>query len=357
MSLDTFSSKLKNFSKTISEKIKNSNRIILFQHKHPDLDSLGSNIGFLNYIFHFKPSAEVFILSTDEPSKNIFQKVKQTFPEHFIIQDPSTFDFQKDDLLFFIDFADISRASKIADIELPSNLEVCVIDHHVVESKYKTCYIEPSNQSASSIIYELIKSENIEFKKEYFEFIIMGILGDSGFLRYRDQKFLQTLETIKEFCENFGTTSYYQIIEFLETNRPIEEYNLQKIYLNNLVLEKNYAYTSITNEERARAGVSHEFSETTNGAVLIRNIEGTKFVFAVTEDLKIKGKYNLSFRSCSGSDFLVRELAVKLGGGGHPAAAGAFVLTDNLENAISKVKAAIHEFDGFWNKNISRKRV
>lgn len=343
----SFSTRLKEFSSKISEKIKASNRIILFQHKHPDLDSLGSNIGFLNYIFHYKPNAEVFIVSTDEPSKNIYQKVKSTFPEHFIIQDPSTFDFRKDDLLFFIDFAEISRASRIAEMELPSYLEVVIIDHHIVEPKYKLSYIEPSNQSASSIVYELLKLEGIKLEKEYFEFIIMGILGDSGFLRYKDQKFTQTLDTIKEYCELFGVENYYKIIEYLETNRPIEEYNLQKIYLNNLVIDKNFAYTSITNEERSRVGVSHEFSETTNGAVLIRNIEGTKFVFSVTEDLKIKNKYNLSFRSCAGSDFIVRDLAVKLGGGGHPAAAGAFVLTDSLEGAILKVKAAIHEFDGF----------
>lgn len=344
---EKFSSKLIDFSKNISNKIKNSKRIILFQHKHPDLDSLGSNIGFLNYIFHFKEDAEVFIISTDEPSKNIFEKVKKVVPEHFLIVDPSTFDFRADDLLFFIDFAEISRASRFAEIELSLNLDICVIDHHVVEPKYKNSYIEPQNQSASSIIYELIKLENIEFKKDYFEFIIMGILGDSGFLRYKDQKFTQTLNLIKEYCEKFGIDEYYKIIEYLETNRPLEEYNLQKVYLNNLVIENNYAYTSITSEERSRVGVSHEFSETTNGAVLIRNIEGTKFVFAVTEDLKIKNKYNLSFRSCSGSKFIVRDLAVKLGGGGHPAAAGAFVLADSIEEAILKVKAAIHEFDGF----------
>ena len=347
MNEDFFSERLKSFSKVIQEKIKSSNRIILFQHKHPDLDSLGSNIGFLNYIFHFKNNAEVYIVSTDEPSRNIFNKVKATFPEHFIVQDPSTFDYQKDDLLFFIDFADISRATKISEMQLPEHLDICVIDHHIVESKYKNSYIEPKNQSASSIIYELIKSEKIEFKKEYFEFIIMGILGDSGFLRYRDQKFSQTLSVINEFCKLFGIDSYYNIIEYLETNRPIEEYNLQKIYLNNLVIENGFAYTTITNQERKDAGVSHEFSETTNGAVLIRNIEGTKFVFSVTQDLSIPNKYNLSFRTCSGSNFIVRDLAAKLNGGGHPVAAGAWVLADSIEIAIQKVKTAIHEFDGF----------
>ena len=104
--------KLFNFSSKLKEKITRSNRVILFLHKSPDLDSIGSNVGILNYIFHFNPNAEVLILSTDEPSRNMYEKLKTIVPEHFLISDPSKFDFKNDDVLIFIDFADISRASK-----------------------------------------------------------------------------------------------------------------------------------------------------------------------------------------------------------------------------------------------------
>lgn len=341
------SDRLEIFSNKLKEKISNSKRVILFQHKHPDLDSLGSNIGFINYIKNFNNQAEVFILSTDEPSKNMFERVKKIIPEHFIIIDPSKFDFQNDDVLVFIDFASISRASKFPEFEIRNSNNVFVIDHHLVTSAYENSYIESSNQSASSIVYELLNLENIEIEKTNYEFIIMGILGDSGFLRYRDNKFTQTLGIINKFINKFGVESYYEIIENLEQNRPLEEYNLQKVYLNNLVYKENYAYTFITNELRREAGVSHDFSETTNGAVLIRNIENTKFVFSITQDLHFEDRFNLSFRTCSGSKFVVRELAEKLGGGGHAFAAGAQIKASDINSAINFVTSAINEFNGF----------
>lgn len=336
--------KLEIFSHKLKEKISQAKRVILFQHKNPDLDSLGSNIGFLNYIYHFNPQAEAFILSTDEPSKNMFERVKKIIPEHFIIIDPSQFDFQNDDVIVFIDFAEISRATKFGEFEIRNSQNVFVLDHHLVTPKYENSYIEPNNQSASSLVYELLALEGIEIQKTNYEFIIIGILGDSGFLRYRDNKFTQTLGIINRFINQFGTSSYYEIIESLEQNRPLEEYNLQKIYLNNFVYRDKFAYTSITNEERAQAGVSHAFSETTNGAVLIRNLEKTKLVFAVTQDLDFEDKYNISFRTCAGSTFSVRDLAQKLGGGGHAFAAGAQVKATSMDSAINLVISAINEF-------------
>lgn len=346
--------KLSLFSKKLKEKISNSKRVILFQHKHPDLDSIGSNIGFINYIKHFNPNAEVYILSADEPSRNMFERIKKVIPEHFIVIDPSKFDYLNDDVLVFIDFADISRASRFPEFEIRNTGNVFVMDHHVVIPKYENAYIETSNQSASSIVYEILDLENIEIEKINYEFIIMGILGDSGFLRYRDNKFTQTLGIINKFITKYNSSSYYELIESLEQNRPLEEYNLQKVYLNNLVYKNNYAYTSITSEEREKAGVSHDFSETTNGAVLIRNIENTKFVFSVTQDLNFSDKFNLSFRTCSGSNFIVRDLAEKLGGGGHAFAAGAQIQASNMESAISLITSAINEFNSLWNKCFSR---
>jgi phosphoesterase RecJ-like protein len=341
----TQNSKIQNFSQKLKEKIIATERVILFQHKSPDLDSLGSNIGFINYIKHFKPNAEIFILSTDEPSRNMYEKVKSIIPEHFIILDPSKFDYKNSDLLVFIDFAEISRATKFPEFQINSSKNVFVIDHHIVNPIYENSYVEPSNQSASSIIYELLTLEGIEIQKTNYEFIIMGILGDSGFLRYRDNKFTQTLGIISKFITKFGNESYYEIIESLEQNRPLEEYNLQKVYLNNLVFRDDFAYTSITNQQRAEAGVSHSFSETTNGAVLIRNIEKTKFVFSITQDQFFEDRFNLSFRTCSGSKFVVRELAEKLGGGGHAFAAGAQVKASNIETVVNLVVSAINELN------------
>ena len=103
----------------------------------------------------------------------------------------------------------------------------------------------------------------------------------------------------------------------------------------------------MTSNERGESGVSHTFSETTNGANLIRNIEKTKFVFSVTQDLLNPNLFNISFRSCAGWNFPVRDMAIKLGGGGHLLAAVAQIESENISTAINLVLTCIHELNGF----------
>jgi phosphoesterase RecJ-like protein len=339
---------LPEFVKNLAEHTSKSSRIIQFFHKSPDLDSIGSNLGFLNFIQKYNPDGEFIILSKDEPSANIFIQLKNILGKKLQILDPSEFDYRVGDLLIFIDFPEFSRTNNNKSYQLPEYVQIAVIDHHVsnLESKGLN-YIDTSNLSASSIVYEILKFSNIEIKKENFEFIIIGMLGDSGFFRHKDHKFVQSLQIIQDYCKTFGNEEYFKIIDNLESNKPLEEYNLQKIYLNNLVYKNEFAYTSMTSDERGESGVSHTFSETTNGASLIRNIEKTKFVFSVTQDLENPTLFNISFRSCAGWNFPVRDMAIKLGGGGHLMAAGAQIESENINSAISLVLSCIHELNGF----------
>lgn len=341
-------SNLPEFTKDLTNLIKNSQRIILFLHLSPDLDSIGSNFGFLNFIINSKSDIKIKILSKDEPSANIFAKIRDLTGDILEIIDPQLFKYEAGDLAIFIDFPEIQRTTNNKEFRLPDFVETAIIDHHVFEIEPQNLnYINTKNLSAASIVYEINSQANIVLKKESFEFILMGILGDSGFLKHRDQKFVQSLAVIQKYCEEFGNENYFKIIDFLESHKPLEEYNLQKIYLNNLIYKENFAYTSMTNNDREAAGVSHTFSETTNGASLIRNIGNSKFVFSVTQDLDDPSLYRASFRSCLGENFQVRDMAVKLGGGGHLLAAGAQFKSENIESAINLVLQTVHELNGF----------
>ena len=339
---------LPEFVTNLAEQTSKASRVIQFFHKSPDLDSIGSNLGFINFIEKYNPKAELKILTKDEPSANIYLKIKEILGNKLQVVDPAEFDYRVGDLLIFIDFPEFSRTTNNKEFKLPDFVSVAVVDHHMsnLESKGLN-YVDTSNLSASSIVYEILKSANIEIKKGNFEFIIIGMLGDSGFFKHKDHKFIQSLQIIQDYCSIFGNEEYFKIIDNLESHKPLEEYNLQKIYLNNLVYKNDFAYTSMTSNEREESGVSHTFSETTNGANLIRNIEKTKFVFSVTQDLLNPNLFNISFRSCAGWNFPVRDMAIKLGGGGHLLAAGAQVESENISTAINLVLTCIHELNGF----------
>jgi phosphoesterase RecJ-like protein len=347
---------LPEFNLKLQEKIQKAKRIILFLHKSPDPDSIGSNFGFLRYIKEYNPNSEIVILSVDDLSinlKNIIERYSSTLITKI---EPANFDFQSGDLSVFIDFAEIHRASRVEGTKLPDFVDLAIIDHHVIpEINSILNFIETQNISASTIVYKLLLEANIKIDKETYIFLILGILGDSGFLRYRDSNFIQSLDIIKKFCETFGTENYFELIAQIEKNMPVEEFLLEGIYLNNLVYdEKNkFAYTSMTLQERQDKEVSLTYSEFINGATVIRNIGEALFSCSITEDKKEKNKFNISLRSSSGSNFVVRDIAVKLGGGGHVSASGAQIEAGSMQEAIERVKSAIHELNELRTTSIS----
>ena len=69
MTVNTDPNPVKNRVETISkfvepfnEKVEKAQRIILFLHKSPDLDSAGANFGISNYLKTFNSKAEIIIL-------------------------------------------------------------------------------------------------------------------------------------------------------------------------------------------------------------------------------------------------------------------------------------------------------
>jgi phosphoesterase RecJ-like protein len=356
MTVNTDPNPVKNRVETISEflepfneKVEKAQRIILFLHKSPDLDSAGANFGISNYLKTFNSNAEIIILSSDKPSQNLLHQINRDLQEKFEIIDPSLFEYKEGDLAISIDFSDFSRCTRNNEYKLPTFVDQAILDHHVIpEFDDKLNFISTDFMSSSTMVYNLYKEKGIKIPQREFDFLVLGLLGDSGFLRFRDRNFLMSLELVASYVKNYGEKGYFDTIENLESNKAIEEFILSGIYLNNLKYEKgaDYAYTTLTMDERREKGIADDFAEITNGAMHIRNIEKTKFTFSVVQDKKEANKYNLSFRTCAGSDFVVREIAQKLGGGGHPKAAGGQIEATNIQEAIEKVKAAINELNG-----------
>jgi len=343
------------FREVFNEKVKKAKRAIMFTHKSPDMDSVGSNFGLVEYLKTLNPDLEIKIISADSLSKNISEFTNRSDTQ-ITFMDPSTFGYLPGDLAISIDFADFTRTTRNLDFKLPVFVDQAIMDHHVVPAiNDKPNFISKDNISSSTIVYKLYKDAQIELPKESFEFLILGILGDSGLLRFKDKNFLDSLDIIKDYCERFGSDGYFQIIEAIEANKPSEELSLQQIFLKNYQFDKNgkFMFTTITLQERADAGIAADYADITNGAMLIRNYEGALFTFCISEDKYEENKFNISFRSCTGSNFEVRSIAEKLGGGGHPAAAGVQISAENIEDAIGKVRTAIHELNELRASNLS----
>jgi len=334
---------LQDFSIKLTTEIKNSKRILMFFHENPDLDSVGSNYSLHDFCQKLNPNTNIEIFTTDKPNLNLEELVSRFSNKKYKISDPSNIEYFEGDFILMVDYSEAKRISKKEGFNFPNFVKIASLDHHRVKPSHELYYLNYDNQSACSIVYELFKINNFEISENTYRFLVMGIIGDSGYFRHKDTKFTQTIDCIKEMVTTYGSESYYDLISSLEKNQPVEEFYLKKVYLNNLIFNENFAYTSITNEDREKNNIPLDYSAISGASNFIKNIGNTKFVFAVSQDNLDKNLYNLSFRSCSGSGFIVRHIAEKLGGGGHNEASGAQVKCENIDEAIKLVKSAINE--------------
>jgi len=331
------------FSNKLNKEILNSKRILMFFHENPDLDSVGSNYSLYDYCLRVNPSANVEIYSVDNPNLNLRELISTYSNKNYQILDPSKIDYLEGDLILMVDYSEIKRTTKNPDFVLPNFVKIASLDHHIVKPSHELFYLNYDNQSACSIVYELFKLNNFEISENTFRFIVMGIIGDSGYFRHKDTKFTQTIDCIKEMVTKFGPESYYELINNLEKSQPVEEFYIKKVFLKNLVFKENYAYTSISNKEREENNIPTDYTAINGGSNFIKNIGNTKFVFSVSQDTLKDNLYNISFRSCSGTGFFVRPIAEKLGGGGHNEASGAQIICESIDQAINLVLSAIDE--------------
>jgi phosphoesterase RecJ-like protein len=93
-------------------------------------------------------------------------------------------------------------------------------------------------------------------------------------------------------------------------------------------------HTHVLKEDFADTGA--EPSDTEDAINLTLAVEGTKVAVIMVE--QIRGGFKLSFRSRCGVD--CSEVAQNFGGGGHRAAAGAF-MEGNLQEVQTKVLAVV----------------
>ncbi|MFM7677472.1 MAG: DHH family phosphoesterase [Roseiflexaceae bacterium] len=314
-------------------------RIWLCLHTSPDLDAVGSNMAMAAWIRHVHPTCVVTIIGADRPSDNILQVLTAYDAHLYHHRDPADVDYRPGDAVVLVDVAAVGRCSVQRDLQLPATVPWAVVDHHQVVAATPLTHIDVSFQSAAALVYQLMQQAAVPFSQSLFAGVVMGVLGDSGFFRFRDTHLIATLTIVQDFVRAHGIDAYYQLVDTLERNRPINDFVIQGLYLATLCVKSQYAYTTLTRAQKRAAGLQDADMHGQNGASLIRNIGSTQFVFAVTE--REPGSYSVSFRTCAGSTRTVREFAQALGGGGHPMAAGCEVSAESMAAVVAQVEAVI----------------
>ncbi|MFQ6050598.1 MAG: bifunctional oligoribonuclease/PAP phosphatase NrnA [Candidatus Hydrothermarchaeota archaeon] len=295
---------------------KNRNKkFLILSHHNSDADAISSSICLRDIIKKKYPDFNCSI----GVAKSANKFVRELFDVD-IISNP---DLEEYDEIIVVDTGSMDQLSPLK----PDNF--VLIDHHVVHpdmvKKSKIHLVDPNASSTAEIIYELSKEMNV-FDENILKNIVIGIMADTGHLRFSTPRTLKNLAEILEKT-NCEIEDYFRIMDGkLDVSQRIAHIKASKrakITRNNDILIAT-SFVSAFESSAARALLSLG----ADIAFVASKKEDEIRVSGRTTGEMIKRGVNLAE--------IMKEIGdlIEGSGGGHPGAAGANGVKGEIEGIL-----------------------
>ena len=211
--------------------------IVIFRHKRPDLDALGSQIGLSQAISKNFNNKEVYIVGDMSQRYSFIGKM----------------DDVSDDIISssLAIICDVSVAEMVSDERYKQAKEVLVIDHHKNECNIPNAsvYSDTTKVACAEIISDMLLNLNLEITAYGATALYGGIVTDSGRFQYPNTT--KTTFLAASYLLSFGAD-----IDFIYEHLYVEtlEQRLMKNYFSSLfqITEEGVAYLKSTKEVLAK---------------------------------------------------------------------------------------------------------
>lgn len=326
---------IEKIKKLLVEKQQN---IVIVSHRNPDGDAMGSSCALYNFLNKLGHNATLVVPNAYPQYLSWLPGIKKTMV--FDWHKKKSIDlFQAADILFALDFNDLSRVREFEQFITPTQSFKVLIDHHPNPGDFADLTISDTSVSSASELVYLFMQEIAakELDKEIGECIYTGIMSDTGCFSFNSSN-KQTFEIVAELLDlGIDKNKVYGLVY---NNYTYDRMKLLGYTLHEKMIyfpEYNAACISLTQEEMRnhnfRVGDSEGFVN------LPLAIKGVKFsvLFTEKEDL-----VKVSLRS-KGS-FGVNKIAEKhYAGGGHFNAAGG-ESKRNIPDSLEYFKLVLEEY-------------
>ena len=162
--------------RAVLDKIKEYDRIVIFRHKRPDGDAVGSTMGLREILRLTYPEKEICLLNADYSDFVAFLGDED---------EPRPDEFYASALGIVIDTATKER---ISNPKYALCREIAKIDHHIDIAPYgEPAWVEEERSSACEMIaafYDAFRDE-LKINREAATYIYTGMVTDSGRFRFR----------------------------------------------------------------------------------------------------------------------------------------------------------------------------
>ncbi len=301
--------------------LRRAESVLILCHQKPDGDTLGS--GFALRLALCALGKQVRIACPDGfPERYAF-----LYPEGFAPEKQPEFD---PELVVAADVADPKLLGAVG-VQWDGRIGLC-IDHHPSNTRYAAhLLLDPDAASTTQIMAGLIPKLGVPLTREIALPLYTGLATDTGCFRYSNV----TPAALRLGADLIETG----IDSFMVNKRMFETKSRGRVELEQLVLgtlEYHYggqfAIAVISSEAAERTGVSE--ADMDGIPALPRQIEGVE----VAATLKQKGPERFRVSMRGSARFNVSEICGRLGGGGHPRAAGC-----SLNGPLAEVKSRLIE--------------
>ena len=287
--------------KQISEAIRRSQSIGITSHIRPDGDAIGSVLALGLALMNAGKTVEMAL-------HNGSTKTFHHLPGISLVKKAFTND---NELYIVVDCSDLERVGGM----LQEHAADIVIDHHITNTLFgKLNLVEAESVATCAVLAEHMPAWGLTIDEEIASALLSGILSDS--IGFRTSNTSSTSLRIAADLVDKGaeiSTLYNKAL----LSRPYESIKYWGYGLARLQRAGGLVWTTLSLEDRKNSGYhSDDDADLTN---ILSSINQYDIAMLIVEQHHSKAK--VSWRARPGIN--VANLAVSLGGGGHPAAAGA----------------------------------
>jgi phosphoesterase RecJ-like protein len=311
-------------------------KIVITTHHKPDADALGSSLGLYHYLKRLGKEVTV-VTPSDYPVNLHWMPGNDTVINFESSRSLAESLVEEADIIFCLDFNDLSRINDLGDLVAKSNAKTIMIDHHRDPSgfdDYRFWTIDTS--STCELIYDFIQSnEGAEIIDiDIASCLYAGIVADTGSFRFSSTS-SHTHRIAAELID-LGVDSS-KVHALLHDNFSLDRYRLMGYVLYKKLTifpELKTALVTLTTEELLRFNI--QTGDTEGFVNYGLGIKGIVFsALIIDRSMMVK----MSFRSQG--TFPCNEFANQhFNGGGHLNAAGG-ASKDTMENVVNKFKEVL----------------
>jgi phosphoesterase RecJ-like protein len=287
---------------------------LLTSHVNPDGDSLGSEVAVALWLR--SRGKDVRVLN-DSPAPAAFAFVVRHYPVEVFEPELAEQLFDAADALIVLDVSNRQRIGRLAPLLDRHLMAIAVVDHHASHAQGfgQVNVIEPEASATGEIVYDLIRESGAELDPALAEALYVALMTDTGSFRYSNTDspahrmaadlLGHGLDPQRIHAQVHSHASAARLRFFGEILTALE-----------LIDDGRIVVLDAAPEQFLKHGLVG--ADTESLVDMPRTIAGVEAVVLFSE--VEAGKVKVSMRSTG--RIVVNQIASRLGGGGHPHAAG-----------------------------------